>query len=804
MSNISFHVLSLSLSGTLLMLLLFLLCSVVKNYLSKTWQYYIWLLILFRFLVPVGFSNDITGSLIHWLGSESTKMAFITAPKAPTLSEQTSGSEPKADSSYQINSVPQTSGNLSDRSKILIGSRVSEKIINSPFVWGKDGIVSYLWVVWLFGVLISACIKIVNYRSFIRYTTLNLSPIDDEYVLKIFDDILMDSHIRRRVQLYKSHLITTPMVIGFFRPRILLPAAPLSKEQLPYILKHEVYHLKRHDLIYKWLLQSVCCLHWFNPFLRLASSEINKLCELSCDEAIIRNLDKEDRFHYGDTLLDTAELGIGYKDSVLSATLVEHRKYLKERLTNIMKFHKHSYAATALSLLLVVLLSSASIAFGTGKYTGDQKSAALENKVQTFKSAEPVESVKPEEVIKPADSATTYGEFDVSLFSDEKGKTQYANKVYDSDSLIAGTDICLNFISNKYTQSKGKMSASAMRMSGSRTILIVNAKTNTKINLSLSYNVKKGKFKLVYISPDKKVSPVPEPDSSDIIQIPIAAGRNVFKIVGKDNCQVTTLKINFSGLNKFSIKNYFNSETDEQIDSLQIAIKNGEEIPITIIEKLICFMDEDTIHLYMESIITQKKKIDFDDIIELCPFISSRELGRYVESTFGTENEPTVKQLEEMAPYMDSSVLSKAMESIMERQEIGFSYITSLAPFLKSKTIALYLTDYCNVKNKEIGEFLSDIAPFAPSDALSFCMQKAAENGTLSIEDISSLSPFATSSGIGQSILEIPSYSQEDIDEIASLLYSGFINSRDGEKILEKAKNQSKKVDIRELSVLER
>ncbi len=37
-----------------------------------------------------------------------------------------------------------------------------------------------------------------------------------------------------------------------------------------------------------------CCVrHWFNPFVYLLEKEVNKSCELSCDEKVIALLDEQ-------------------------------------------------------------------------------------------------------------------------------------------------------------------------------------------------------------------------------------------------------------------------------------------------------------------------------------------------------------------------------------------------------------------------------------------------------------------------------------------------------------------------------
>lgn len=84
--------------------------------------------------------------------------------------------------------------------------------------------------------------------------------------------------------------------------------------------------------------------------------EIGRVCELSCDEAVIRELDPQGRLAYGDTLLNAIGLGGNYKDSLASLTLNESKELLKERLDSIMNFKKKTKWRIVISLLLTVVL----------------------------------------------------------------------------------------------------------------------------------------------------------------------------------------------------------------------------------------------------------------------------------------------------------------------------------------------------------------------------------------------------------------------------------------------------------------
>ena len=80
--------------------------------------------------------------------------------------------------------------------------------------------------------------------------------------------------------------ITTPFVLGIFRPRIYLLSS-LSEQEQEYILRHEQYHIRRGDHIFKLLAYVALCIHWFNPLVWLAFLLFSKDMEMSCDEAVV-------------------------------------------------------------------------------------------------------------------------------------------------------------------------------------------------------------------------------------------------------------------------------------------------------------------------------------------------------------------------------------------------------------------------------------------------------------------------------------------------------------------------------------
>lgn len=341
MKRIAEIVLALSLSGSLVILFLLFIKPLLKDRTSKRWQYYIWLIALLRLLLP--FTPEISpiGILFHTLdkGSGQTDVTFYEE-NIEVLTQKEEGLRPTAHSTDTLNSSTSTfSGTVGFLTAFL------------PYLW-------FLWIVLLMR-------KVTLYQSFVRYVKAGSIEVSDIAILDRLAVIAEQAGVKKPVELYCNPLVSTPLLIGFFRPCIVLPSMSLPDSDFQYTVLHELTHYKRGDMFYKWLVQITLCLHWFNPLVYLMEHEISRLCELSCDEAIIRKLDSAGQHAYGDTLLHALGIGGRYKDSLASVTLNESKELLKERLETIMKFHQKKGLMIPVAALATIFLCSCASAVGT-------------------------------------------------------------------------------------------------------------------------------------------------------------------------------------------------------------------------------------------------------------------------------------------------------------------------------------------------------------------------------------------------------------------------------------------------------
>lgn len=168
---------------------------------------------------------------------------------------------------------------------------------------------------------------------------------------------------RKPPRLYRSPIAPTAMLIGSFKPVIYLPDIEYSEVQLRNVLLHELMHVRRHDIIVKWIATLTVHIHWFNPLAYFMRREIDRACELSCDEGVIKSLDNAGKQSYGDTLIAMAA-DIKTPKTIVSTTMCEEKKALKERLGSIMKHKIFPVRAIAFSYVLVVALLCGMVVLG--------------------------------------------------------------------------------------------------------------------------------------------------------------------------------------------------------------------------------------------------------------------------------------------------------------------------------------------------------------------------------------------------------------------------------------------------------
>ena len=330
MNEIFLIFLSLSLSGSLIALLLYLLKPVIKNRLSKTWQYYIFLIVIVRLLLPFGPESSLMGLIFN-----QTEGYVATENNTDSMD-------------HTLLTVPDDAPRIQPNENVVAPPSTAKNIGQMVMNW--------LWLAWLIPTIVLLIRKIVGYVRFTQSVKSGCQGHLKPHTLHVYQKTCEAMGIRRCPGLRKNEHIASPMLIGGVRPVIVLPDTDLNDTEIQYIFQHELTHYRRLDIVYKWLVQIAVCVHWYNPIVYWVSREINRNCELSCDETVIKRLDDKSKYAYGDLLLETIKRNKTIPRQVVTITLSEDTKLMKERLGAIMKYRKKTRTVVLLSVLLGVFL----------------------------------------------------------------------------------------------------------------------------------------------------------------------------------------------------------------------------------------------------------------------------------------------------------------------------------------------------------------------------------------------------------------------------------------------------------------
>lgn len=330
---------TLSLSGTALILVLLGATRIFGRHMGRRWQYYIWLAAVLRLLLPI---------------PSPAGLIFPDALRSGMHSGLFSdGGNPHA----WMDGLPGISGRAEEPqgARVVgereVGAREAQTGAGTEVRPEMPGPGLFLLVLWLSVAAVLMGRKIWNYRYAVRLCRRNESRAGAskdsvcDAGLETYGAPLEEAcrvcGLNRKPGLIVSRAIPSPVTVGLASPVIIMPA-DFPADGAYYVFLHEITHIRRLDAFYKWMVEAVVCLHWFNPAVYVLQREVSRACELSCDESVIRHMDGRNKHLYGEILLTALRRRTMPLRTDMGLPLSENAKWMKERLVSIMEFRRRS------------------------------------------------------------------------------------------------------------------------------------------------------------------------------------------------------------------------------------------------------------------------------------------------------------------------------------------------------------------------------------------------------------------------------------------------------------------------------
>lgn len=143
--------------------------------------------------------------------------------------------------------------------------------------------------IYVVGLIFQLAALLYGYIRIIQLRRGQKHAVTNEW-LHIFNALLKEFHISRKVGFYLSEKVQIPTVIGYFKPIILFPLAAVTAldiKQVESILIHEITHIRRHDYAINLIKCLIEALLFFNPFVWFLGRLLEKEREHSCDDQVL-------------------------------------------------------------------------------------------------------------------------------------------------------------------------------------------------------------------------------------------------------------------------------------------------------------------------------------------------------------------------------------------------------------------------------------------------------------------------------------------------------------------------------------
>lgn len=330
MSRLFLIVLNMSITGSFVALAVMIARLLLKRT-PKIFSYALWALVLFRLICPFSFESAVS---------------LIPTNKEPIPQEIIYMQNPAINTGIKL--IDNTVNNSIEESFSIVNQATNVNTVGNT--------IEIYAIIWLFGITVLLCYGFITY-------------------FRLKQRLSIATLVRDNI--YETDLIKTAFVIGFIKPKIIIPIN-MSENEFDYIIKHEETHIKRFDYIIKPVAFLALIIHWFNPIIWVSYYLMAKDMEMSCDESVVKNNKEDIRVNYSSSLL-----ALSANQGGLLSPLAFGEGNVKSRIKNVLNYKKPSFWIMILAVIIIVFVL---ISFGTDPQKIGEQSETVNNQNQGMDS----------------------------------------------------------------------------------------------------------------------------------------------------------------------------------------------------------------------------------------------------------------------------------------------------------------------------------------------------------------------------------------------------------------------------------
>lgn len=230
-----------------------------------------------------------------------------------------------------------------------------------------ENFLTILGGIWITGFAVIFAIQVISHLYFTKKLRENSRPVADASLSEQWDKMKKDMDIPLVVDIRYCSEVNTPLTIGMRMKNTTtyLPERGFTDEEAELIFAHELHHIRRRDTHMKFFLRFCCAFGWIHPLVWVAVRKAEDDLELSCDEIVLKDADKDKRRRYAELLLSIAGDSRGY-----STCLSASAKSLRYRLRAALPVKNKRKGVLLLFLIMIVCgLCTGRLALSTNRGT---------------------------------------------------------------------------------------------------------------------------------------------------------------------------------------------------------------------------------------------------------------------------------------------------------------------------------------------------------------------------------------------------------------------------------------------------
>lgn len=176
-------------------------------------------------------------------------------------------------------------------------------IVYTDRIWLSEK-VRNTYVILLIMVVIALFImgkRMLQYKKMMRGLSDDPGIEIDRKHVKLFTEIKKELGIRKSIRFLGSEYCRTPMTVGIRSSSVIFPVWDEAEtDDMLYgdMIRHELVHIKHHDLLIRFMGMLVMAVHWFNPFSYFLYYELANISEMYCDSVVMEGKGQEERSRY--------------------------------------------------------------------------------------------------------------------------------------------------------------------------------------------------------------------------------------------------------------------------------------------------------------------------------------------------------------------------------------------------------------------------------------------------------------------------------------------------------------------------